>query len=198
MYCVYLTIYKGNNLPPFYIGSTSIERIKKGYKGSVLSEEYKNIWKNENKKYPHLFKTIIIKIFKTRKEAYEKEAKIHRQLNVNKNPLYVNKALANPNGYFGGGFYGKKHTKEELEKMRIANKGKPKPWLKGKKRPNHSNWMLGANNPMYGIRGEMHPLYKRKRTDRFCCIFCKKETIKSNLRHHLLCGENILTSAPPV
>jgi hypothetical protein len=39
MYCVYLTIYKGNNLPPFYIGSTSIDKIDGGYHGSVMSEE---------------------------------------------------------------------------------------------------------------------------------------------------------------
>ena len=31
MYCVYLTIYTGNKLPPFYIGSTSLKKINKGY-----------------------------------------------------------------------------------------------------------------------------------------------------------------------
>jgi hypothetical protein len=196
MYCVYLTIYTGNKLPPFYIGSTSLKKINKGYKGSVMSEEYKHIWNTELKIHPNKFKIKILSFHEKRKDAYIKEEKFHRYLKVNENPLYANKSIAVANGSFGGGFSGKKHTKEELKKMSEASKGKPRPWLKGRKRPDHSDRMLGENNPMYGVKGENHPLYKRKRNDRFCCLFCKKETIKSNLRHHLLCGQNILTSFP--
>lgn len=43
-YCVYHTTYIGNKLPPNYIGSTSVEKIKKGYYGSVKSKSYKSIW----------------------------------------------------------------------------------------------------------------------------------------------------------
>lgn len=46
-YCVYVTTYLGKKLPPFYIGSTSVDNLKNGYKGSVMSKKYKNIWKGE-------------------------------------------------------------------------------------------------------------------------------------------------------
>jgi hypothetical protein len=35
IYCVYLTCYRGNKLPPFYIGYSTIEKVKDGYKGTV-------------------------------------------------------------------------------------------------------------------------------------------------------------------
>ena len=74
-------------------------------------------------------------------------------------------------------------------------KGIPRPHAR-KKRPEHSERMKGKNNPMYGIRGEKHPSFKKQRTDRFCCLFCKKETIRSNLKHHIKCMPNISTSLP--
>lgn len=94
-YCTYLTIYRGNTLPPFYIGSTSIERISNGYRGSVESREYKKLWKYEIKNNPHLFKTVIISTHYTRKEAACKEEFFHKSLNVVPNQLYVNKAFFN-------------------------------------------------------------------------------------------------------
>lgn len=54
-YCVYLTIYTGNKLPIFYIGSTSVKKFMNGYRGSVSSKEYGKIWKEEIKLNPHLF-----------------------------------------------------------------------------------------------------------------------------------------------
>jgi hypothetical protein len=35
MFAVYLTSYKGNKLPPFYIGSSSVSALNSGYHGSV-------------------------------------------------------------------------------------------------------------------------------------------------------------------
>jgi hypothetical protein len=93
-YCVYLTIYYGNKLPPFYIGSSSLTNIAKGYNGSVCSIKYKDIWKSERKINPALFKTKIISTHYTRKEAYCKEEKIQKQLNVVKSPLYINCSFA--------------------------------------------------------------------------------------------------------
>ena len=60
IYCTYLTVYSGNKLPPFYIGSSSIDIINNGYRGSVSSKEYKQIWKTELKNNSHLFKIMII------------------------------------------------------------------------------------------------------------------------------------------
>ena len=101
IYCVYLTVYLGNKLPPFYIGSSNIQKVEKGYKGSVTSIKYRKIWENEIKENPNLFKTKIISNHKSRKEATEKENKLQNILGVVKSSLYVNMSVASPNGYFG-------------------------------------------------------------------------------------------------
>lgn len=129
-YCVYLTIYKGNKLPPFYIGSTSIDKINSGYYGSVSSIEYKKLWKSEKSKHPELFKVIIISTFETRKQATEKENIIQRKLNVIYNPLYINKQYAIFNGKFGESMFGKLNP------------------MYGKSRPD-SSLRMTKNNPMF-------------------------------------------------
>ena len=90
MYCIYVTFYRGNKLPPFYVGSTTVERIKNGYRGSVATTQYKLLWKKEQKENPHLFKTVILKTFKTRQWAYVYESKMLRKLKVYSNVLYIN------------------------------------------------------------------------------------------------------------
>lgn len=100
-YCVYLTCYLGNKLPPFYIGSTTITKIESGYKGSIKSKQYKEIFQNEKLNNSHLFKTKIIKIFKDRKEALAYECFIQTKLNVVKSSLYMNKSIAKDFGWFG-------------------------------------------------------------------------------------------------
>lgn len=177
IYCVYVTFYSGNKLPPFYIGSTKVERILQGYKGSVGSKEYEHLWKTELKCNPHLFKIKILSYHETRKEAYSKECFLQESTNVVNNPLYINKSIANKKGIFGGGFKGHKHTLEHKKSIQQKMKGRDVFWLKGKSRPRQSELMLGSNNPMYG----------KKRTDLFCCIHCKKETIMRQYINHSKC-----------
>lgn len=56
-YCVYLTIYSGSKLPPFYIGSGTLDKIlNKGYRGSVTSKQFKKIWSQELKFYHNPYK----------------------------------------------------------------------------------------------------------------------------------------------
>jgi hypothetical protein len=81
IYCTYLTVYKGNKLPPFYIGSTSVVKINNGYRGSVKSKKYKEIWKSELKNNPNLFTTKIVTIHDSRQEALDKEDLLHKKLN---------------------------------------------------------------------------------------------------------------------
>lgn len=92
-YCVYLTTYSGSLLPPFYIGSTIVSKINKGYRGSPSSVEFKHIWRREKIHNPHLFKTKIICTFDTREAAAKKESYLQQKLNVHINPLYINKAI---------------------------------------------------------------------------------------------------------
>ena len=100
-FCTYLTVYSGNKLPIFYIGSSNIIKVLGGYHGTVVSRMYKNIWKQELKENPHFFNTKILTTHKTRKQATEKENTFHLSLNVVKSSLYINMANAVPNGIFG-------------------------------------------------------------------------------------------------
>jgi len=94
IYCVYLTTYQGNKLPPFYIGSSTIAKVNAGYRGSVSSIEYKAIWQKELKAHPELFLTSILTTHETNIDAVARENKLHVNLKVINNPLYINKATA--------------------------------------------------------------------------------------------------------
>lgn len=115
-YCVYLTFYSGNKLPPFYIGSSSVHRvIEENYHGSVRSKEYSKIYYSELKENPHLFSTEIISTFDTREKAQKYELELHIANDVVNSPWFFNKSLACKHGF---NFTGQKHTEETLLKLR--------------------------------------------------------------------------------
>ena len=119
IYCTYLTVYTGNKLPPFYLGSTSVDNINKGYRGSVSSEKYMDIWKQEIASHPDLFKTIILTRHETRQEAQDKEIIFHEALSVARNNLYINMAHANGKFFVSGPL-----SPETKAKMAAAKTGK--------------------------------------------------------------------------
>ena len=120
MFCTYLTFYSGNKLPPFYIGSSNVIRIKNGYIGSVTSKEYSKIWNHERRNNPSLFKVKIISLHETREEAFLKEHSFQAALKVIESPLYVNKAYAQSKFHMSG----KKHSESTKAKMSVSHKGK--------------------------------------------------------------------------
>lgn len=137
-FCVYLTVYYGNKLPPFYIGWSSRpdKVLAQKYHGSVESKRYKEIYKKELKENPHLFKSFILSYHSTDVEATAREEKFHRKLNVVNNPLYFNMGIGQAK--FGGSgihnsmygrngnthpFFQKTHTKEVRNLIREANLG---------------------------------------------------------------------------
>lgn len=122
IYCTYLTIYCGNKLPPFYIGSTSIENINKGYHGSVASKKYKDIWFSELKRNPNAFKTIIITTHQTREDALEKEIYFQTKMNVANSQMYINMAIAKRKFI---NYDRRIISSETRKKMSAAKKGKP-------------------------------------------------------------------------
>jgi hypothetical protein len=133
IYCTYLTVYSGNKLPPFYIGSTSVNKINRGYHGTVQSIKYKDIYRQELIDNPHLFKTKILTTHETREEAFAKELFFQIKLSVVKSPMYFNESLAVANGYFGRALngkdnplHGKNHSEETRRKMSENRKGKYK------------------------------------------------------------------------
>lgn len=121
-FCVYLTIYAGNKLPPFYIGSSNINNICAGYCGSVKSRRYGNMWKCELANNRKLFKTKIISVHLTREEAFLKEEKLHRQLKVITNTMYINMTYANRRFCTIDG-----HSPETCAKISAANTGNKMP-----------------------------------------------------------------------
>ena len=136
IYCTYLTVYTGNKLPPFYIGSTSIDNINKGYRGSVVSKNYKSIWKQELYDHPDLFKTSILTRHETRQEAMEREIVFQEAFSVASNLMYINMAHANGKFFNVGPMSpesitkrsaartGKKQSPETIAKRVAANTGK--------------------------------------------------------------------------
>jgi hypothetical protein len=100
-YCVYITLYKGTIMPSKYIGSSSIKRIKKGYRGSVCSAKWKLCWNDELKNNPDLFETKIVSEHQTRKEAIDEELRLQKLYGVVRSPFWINEAYAQVHGYAG-------------------------------------------------------------------------------------------------
>ena len=96
MYCVYFTIYKGSRLPPFYVGSTKIAKIARGYHGSVSSALWGSIWKQEIRENPHLFMTLIIpgQIRHTAAEILDLELAWQQAFDVVEDISFINQAFA--------------------------------------------------------------------------------------------------------
>jgi len=113
-YCVYITIYSGENLPPFYIGSKDTLSVENGYFGSVSSQRFSKIWKQELTQFSHLFDILIISYHDTRAEAFNEEELIQRKLKVVESELFINEAYAKK----GFSNLNKKHSPETKEKIR--------------------------------------------------------------------------------
>lgn len=101
MFCTYLTIYLGDKMPSNYVGSSSVKRVENGYHGTVLSKKWKEIWNQELRENPHLFKTIILTLHDEREEATQEELRFQKENNVVKSDEWINEAYASPNGFFG-------------------------------------------------------------------------------------------------
>jgi hypothetical protein len=150
-YCVYIINYAGNKLPSKnnatetpsnYIGSSTLDKIQKGYMGSVKSKNYKNIWKSELKNNPNLFSVQIISYHDTRPSAIYKELQIQKIFNVVKNPLFVNMSYAAPNGFFGRDVSLQNHPLYNI----------PRPEKTKEKISMHHADVSGKNNPRYGTK----------------------------------------------
>lgn len=175
MYCVYLTTYSGDKLPPYYIGSTSVEKISSGYKGSVSSTEFKQIWDDEIRNHPERFHVEIISEHSTRKSALIAELDYQIKCDVVKSNEYVNKSLAQPDGFFGmdvsgskNPMYGRNRTGEKHkggENISAALKAK---YESGEldHAKDLSRIRCIKNNPMKSIEAKAKAKEKWKQTNR--------------------------------
>ena len=119
MFVTYLTIYEGDKLPPFYIGSTSAKRISTGYKGSVRSKKFRDIWENEVKNHPDLFDVIVLSEHTTRDEALIEEERLQKKHKVVTSEMFINCGLAR-GGFVNPGFF----TDEQRAKMSRSAKAR--------------------------------------------------------------------------
>ena len=120
IYCVYFTTYSGQLMPPFYIGSTSVAKIEKGYRGSVIARKWKIIWKQELKNNPQLFHTEIVSLHETRKEAYDAELLYQKEEQVVPNAMFINARYADLGLVICTGPFSESHK----QKLSQAKKGK--------------------------------------------------------------------------
>jgi len=165
MFVTYLTIYKGNKLPPFYIGYTKKSNIEKGYNGSVKSKKYKGIWEEEKKK--GLLKTIILSEYDKKEDAINREAYLQNFFSVHTNPMYINMATANKKFFptrkklseehkrkigqsNSKALKGKKLSEETRKKLALVQKKRWEKWRetntpKIKEKKSHAKYWLGKN-----------------------------------------------------
>ena len=127
-YVVYLTYYTGTKLPPFYIGSSTKDKITAGYNGSVKSKKWRSIYEFEQKINKQLFKTRILSYHTTKIEALQEELRLQKLHKVVSNSKYFNEAYATINGFFGRDvsgtlhpMYGKTHS-EKTKKLWSKNR----------------------------------------------------------------------------
>lgn len=139
-YCVYITTYSGNKLPKYYVGSSSVDKVLEGYRGTVLSKNYKKIWNEELKQNPHLFETEIVSKHSTRTEALTEEKRIQIKNDVVKSANWINMAYAAPNGFFGRDTSRENHPLYQIGHTDETRK---------KISENHHD-VKGSNNPMFG------------------------------------------------
>lgn len=198
-YCTYLTVYKGNRLPLYYIGSSSIDKIKRGYRGSVKSKSYSSIWKSELKNNPHLFKTYILTKHHTRQEATIKENYFHCKLNITKNILYINKSNAVVDGIFGTTCSGEKNPmygkKRKDAKLRMKNNNPMKDKVVSAKVTKSKSELRakGLHKSTRNSDKKLKETSNRMKQNnpsliKICCLDCKKITTFSALiRFHKSC-----------
>jgi len=201
MFVVYLTMYKGNLLPQWYVGSSNETRINNGYNGSVKSKKYKSIYLIEQKENKILFKTRILSQHSTREEALIEELRLQKLHNVVKNDKYINMSFASINGFFGRDVsgklnpsYGRKMTIEQKEKISKSLIGK----FTGEKSANYdrefsNEWKENISKAKKGckspFKGKTHSKESielnriaAKNREKLECPYCQKVLDISNAK----------------
>ncbi len=90
-YSTYITIYSGNKLPPFFIGYCKTEQIGSGFHGCPKDD---TDWRTELQQNQSLFKTKIIKTFKTEKQAIQYTNRLLIYFRCGSNPMLANKYMS--------------------------------------------------------------------------------------------------------
>ena len=184
----------------FYIGSSSISNVMKGYHGSVASKLYKEVWKTELKNSPELFKTMIISRCETRLDAMKREYSFHKSLSVVNSPLYINQANAIMDGCFGQSFRGKnnpqygKSRPDASERMTKQNPMFSKEIAARVTKSKKNSWERGNHKSTKNKDTTLEKHSERMKLDNparilCCCILCRKQCNTSALTRFHKHGE---------
>ena len=194
MFCVYFTWYRGDKLPKRYIGSSSIKRVYSGYNGSLKSKKYKEIYREEQIKNKLLFKTRILSIHPTQKEAVTRELELQLKYRVIESDLYSNMSYATINGFFGNSKYGEDHPnfgKAHTEKARKkVSDSLKKRYADGDLiSPFATMDFSGEKNGFFGKTHSENTKNKMRKPKAFVpkwkCPHCEKHYDGGNLKQHL-------------
>jgi ribosomal protein L37AE/L43A len=175
-------------LPKFYIGSTSIEKVRSNkYFGSIKSKRWKSIFEKELKDNITAFSIQILSLHENRTDALEKENLIQHELNVVNSMEYFNEAYASPRGFFGRGCVTEIQKQKASERIKLMNQKK----IPGRKPGNNKSGKhqnnTGSKNPMFGKRHtelakkQNSESVKNNRKNKFTCSACGKEVDIANL-----------------
>jgi len=155
-------------MPPWYIGSSSVEKVLAGYHGSIKSKKYKSVWNQELTDHPELFKTNILHLHENREEALKEEYSLQKICDVVKSDSYINMSMAAPNGHFGRDVSGKnnpmwgvsspmknkQHSEESKKKISVKAMARPPVSEETKKliSLNHNRYFLGRKHSSEHVR----------------------------------------------
>jgi hypothetical protein len=137
------------------------------------SSHDKNFIKDQ-KEYPEHYRYKIIRICKSRKDAYSLEIKLHEKFKVSMNESFYNKCEALSTGF---NTFGYKHREETKKKISESNKGKK---LSKEHRKKMSEAKKGEKNHFYGKicseehrkkmsearKGKKHPFYGKHHSEK--------------------------------
>ena len=145
----------------YFTSSKKVKGLIKRYGKKSFIFEIRKIFKNPNQAINWENKVL------KRIKAIYRDDFLNQTDNKCFDPILISKYMKTKIG-IKNSFYGKKHSKETIKKLRLINLGKNNPMygkslteeVKQKMRLSK----LGKNNPMYGKRGKLSTFYGRKHT----------------------------------
>ena len=214
---VYVIENKMNSMK--YIGTKTSDKDISNTPGfgigyySSLTGKSGDEFRKDQKEHPEKFKYTILKDYNNYQDMMNEEVRLHSLYNVDKNPMFYNRAKQTSSGFTSccpdeetrrkmsmshKGSHRSEETKRKMsESRRRVVEQKKKlgivdiPWNKGKKMSEEFCYRLHLLRKDKGMKGEKNPMYGVKRKTKVC-EYCGKEICELNYTkwHGKLCKEN--------
>jgi hypothetical protein len=143
----------------YFTSSKKVKGLIKRYGKKSFIFEIRKIFKNPNQAINWENKVL------KRIKAIYRDDFLNQTDNKCFDPILISKYMKTKIG-IKNSFYGKKHSKKTIKKLRLINLGKNNP-MYGKSQTEEVKQKirlskLGKNNPMYGKKGKNSPVYGKK------------------------------------